>query len=46
MLYFEHQNAALHFGWLARDDTSSKAAYEGFKKFNEAYNIINDFGIK
>ncbi len=37
------ENAVLHCGWIKRDDITLSSMDEGFERFTEAYNLINDY---
>lgn len=37
------ENAVLHCGWLKRNEITSNTIDDGFKRFADAYNLINDY---
>lgn len=37
------ETAVLHCGWIKRDDITPTTMDEGYQRFAEAYNIINDY---
>lgn len=37
------ENAVLHCGWLERDESFKDTLNEGFERFGDAFNIIQDF---